>query len=143
MIQQLNKKRVNQKIDILDFLSDNFNYDFYVTKDNIRYYINDNLNLFLNESEPVLFYENCGDVEGVLGVWRGFGKDKKRHYVKICAKNVHVAKGLLTVLLWNSEFKNLFVKIRKDSEFVGIFREKNFRFKGGRGVQLLLHRKNK
>ena len=81
-----------------------------------------------------------GDYTGIIGVWRSIGGGKKRYYIKLAAKDFNVAKNLLTVLLWNFE-QDLYVKLRKDSKFVSAFKNKGFRFKGGRGCQILLYRK--
>lgn len=142
MIQIFNKKDKNLRIELSYFLSNNFDYDFYITKENTRYYINECTELFLKECEPILFSECEGEINGVLGIWNGVGQDIKRHYIKLCTVDCKVAKSLLTVLLWNYGFKNLFLKLRRDSKFFETFREKSFRFKGSHGSQILLHKRN-
>ena len=42
--------------------------------------------------------------------------------------------------MWHTR-KDLYVKIKKNSPFVGSFKSKNFRFIGSRGNQILMERK--
>ena len=140
MIEKLKKKP--NYYELISFLIDSFNYDFYVTENNVRLYMTDIVNLkkFLKQTSVVYFEKEHGDYVGIIGIWKSIGGGKARYYIKLAAKDFNTAKKLLTVLLWNFE-KDLYIKIRKDSEFVSAFKNKGFRFKGGRGVQLLLYRK--
>ena len=127
---------------LVEFLNNNNNYDFYLTKDNSRLYITDvqSLRMLLRESIDVYAQKEKGNFTGVILLWRSSGGGKSRFFVKLVAKDKKVAKDLLTVLLWNTNME-LYAKIRKDSEFLQVFKSKGFKFKGGRGVQILLHRK--
>ncbi len=141
MIQPIRKKKLNYQ-EIVLFLIETFDYDFYITHDNIRLYMTDikNLKKFLRESVITYALKEGGDYQGVVGVWKSIGGGKTRYYIKLAAKNFNIARNLLTVLLWNFE-QDLYIKIRKDSKFVSAFKNKGFRFKGGRGCQILLYRK--
>lgn len=127
---------------LLDFITETNDYDFYYTKDNTRIYITDinNLKTFLRGTSIAYGYRNKGDYQGIIVAWKSIGGDKKRYYIKIKAKSKKVAQDLLTVLLWNFN-KDLFCKIKKDSQFLEVMKFKGFRFEGSRGTQILLHRK--
>ena len=142
MIERLTKFSVTECEWLTEFLNSNFNYDFYFTDNNSRIYANDkkSLKTFLKNSESVFVLKEKGDYKGIIMVWKSVGGGKTRHYVKVNAENNKIAKDLLTVLTWNSS-RDLFVKLRKDSPFLTAFKQKGFRFAGGRGIQILLRRK--
>ena len=141
MIEQLTKKPKKYE-EIIIFLTNQFDYDFYITENNVRLYMTDKSNLkkFLRQSSLVFYKKEKGDYKGIIGVFKSIGGGKTRYYVKVAAVNFNTAKDLLTVLLWNFE-KDLYIKIRKDSKFVSAFKNKGFRFRGGRRCQILLYRK--
>lgn len=143
MIEQLTKKLKNNEYNELNtFFLDYFDYDFYITQENIRLYMTDKTNIkkFLKQCVKVFIKKEKGNYQGLIGIWKSLGGGKVRYYIKIVAIDFTVAKDLLTGLLWNFE-NDLYVKIRKDSKFVSAFKTKGFRFVGGRGCQILLRRK--
>lgn len=142
MIQAFHIKNNLDLYDLLDFIKKETDHDFYYTKDNSRIYISDRYKLkeFLKNSESVYVYEKNGDYLGLVLVWKSVGGGKERYYIKIRAASIDIAKDLLTVLVWNTR-RDLSVKIRKDNRFVPVFRNKGFRFMGGRGIQILLNYK--
>lgn len=142
MIERLNIHKIIELDWLVEFLNKNNNYDFYLTKNNSRLYIRDRLTLSLlfKESVDVFIKKEKGDYVGIILLWSSAGGGKKRFFVKLSAGSTSIARDLLTVLLWNAKTE-LFVKIRKDSPFLQVFKSKGFKFKGGRGVQILLHRK--
>lgn len=144
MIQSFyySKKKQSLFNNLFDLILKHSNIDFYLTKNNIRYYMVDqqNLKLFLNEIILSYVIEEKGDYDGFIGVLKSIGGGKKRYYIKLIAKNFKIAQQLLNVLLWNFD-ADLYIKINKNSTFVSAFKNKGFRFKAGRGVQLLLYRK--
>ena len=145
MIEKVNIRNEKNHIWLIDMFNQIRDYDFYFTEDNARIYITDSKSLkrLFKSSENILTVENDrGDYSGIIMMWKSEGGGKTRFYVKMCARDEETANNLLTSLLWNSN-DELFVKIRKDSKFIPIFKSKNFRFQGGRGCQLLLKRKPK
>ena len=142
MIEPLKKRKKLNYGELIAFLIEKFDYDFYITENNVRLYMTDKTNLkkFFKQTAIILYNKEHGDYSGIIGVWKSIGGGKTRHYVKLNADNFDTAKNLLTALLWNFE-RDLYVKIRKDSKFVSAFKNKGFRFKGGRGCQILLYRK--
>jgi hypothetical protein len=138
MIDQYKKRNF---IGLLDFLKTNRSSDFYITEQNIRYFANDekSLNKILNNSKFVYVQEEKGDIIGIVLVWCSIGNNIKRYFVKLNAINGEIARNLLTVLSWNC-FNELYIKVRKDSPFVNVLKEKGFNFRGDRGREILLHR---
>ena len=142
MIEPLVKRKNLNYGELVQFFIENFDYDFYITESNVRLYMTDKSNIkkFFKQTATVLYKKERGDYKGVVGVWKSEGGGKTRHYIKLNADTFNTARDLLSVLLWNFE-KDLYIKIRKDSKFVSAFKNKGFRFKGGRGCQILLYRK--
>ena len=129
---------------MLNFLREDFDYDFYYTHENARIYITDihNLKRLLKSSHYIYTLEENGEYVGIVLLWKSHGGGKERYYVKIKATSDEVAKKLITVLLWNTR-KEVYAKIRKDNKFLSTLRNKGFKFLGGRGVQVLLSYKPK
>ena len=138
----LNKKTNLQSL--LDFIMEEVDFDFYYTLDNTRIYITDIpiLKQFLKACRNIYVLQDCGDYLGIVMLWKSVGGGKQRYYIKLKAKNTTIAKHILTVLLWNTKY-DIYAKIRKDNKFVSTFRNKGFRFLGGRGIQILLMHKPK
>ena len=135
------KKNAKNLVSLLDFVQNNFDQDFYLTQQNERIYpteIYQLKELFKNSS---LFYylEKNGDYVAFVLVWKSFGGDKKRYYVKLLAKNIEAASDVMRVLLWNID-NELHVKLNKKHSFLSVFRRNGFKFVGGRGRQVLLRR---
>lgn len=140
MIKELtDKKDISDLIDIVQSL-DCEKDDFYLTKNNQRIYAKDadSLKEFLKEAFNI-YYVNDNDSKGIILVWKSIG-EITRNYIKIIASDFETAKKLTTVLLWSFKEK-LFIKIRKDSLYLQIFKEKGFQFLGGRGKQILLEKR--
>lgn len=112
--------------------------EFYITENNQRIFVNNekNLNILLKNSHHI-YYEENELKTGVVLIWKSYGGDKTRQYVKLIATDHETAKNLITILLWNYE-NDLFVKLKKDSKFISAFREKGFKFAGGRGTEILM-----
>lgn len=137
MIIPYNKK---EYVNLLDFVQNYVNDDFYITKNNQRLIIKDykTLNLFLKESFNIYICKEK-DIQGVIALWKAKVKEIIRSYVKLNATDKKVADKLLDILVSNYN-NDLYVKIRKDSEFLEIFKRRGFKFFGDRGSQLLLYR---
>lgn len=143
MIEKLTKLTPSIALELVDYIAENSDYDFYFTKDNSRIYITDEKSLkqFLRETVQAYVYkDDRGDFQGIILVWKSIGAGTKRYYVKMNARSAKIATDLLTVLTWNFN-RELFVKIKKDNKLTEAFKYKGFRFIGGRGAQILLQRK--
>jgi len=131
-------------IELLDYITSNRNTDFYITQDNKRKYINnsDDLKKLIKNSSTIYLSIEEGKILGIILVWVSLGNNLKRRYIKINALNEDVVRGLLTVLLWNYD-NEYYVKIKKDSKNIKVFKEKGFIFRGNRGSEILLVKKIK
>ena len=112
MIEKFNPSKKNALLELLDYLQNNKDYDFYYTKDNTRIYITDMTSLkgLLRECSNVYIYSERDDYKGVIMVWKSMGGDTHRYNVKINAQSARIAQDLLTILTWNFN-KELFIKI--------------------------------
>lgn len=126
------------KIHILDYLQTKKDDNFYITEDNKRFVV-DSLDLFkkllIKSTKVFVMIER--DVKGIILVWKSIGNGITRYHIKITADNEQVARDLLTALLW-SEFKQLYIKLKKTSPLITVFKEKGFVFMGDRGKEILL-----
>ena len=138
MIIPYNKKEL---IDLLEFIKNNINDDFYITKNNERLIIKDyiTLNLFLKECFHI-YIDKDEEINGVIALWKGKAGNIIRNYVKINAKDKKTADRLVDILVANHNV-DLYIKIKKSSEFVEVLKRRSFKFLGDRGSQLLLFRK--
>jgi hypothetical protein len=137
-----NKKTNYQSL--LDFITADFDFDFYYTHDNSRIYISDipTLKRYLKACRNIYVLQDCGDYLGLAMLWKSVGGGKQRYYIKVKAKTTNIAKNVITVLLWNTH-QEVYAKVRKDNKFLQTFRNKGFRFLGGRGIQILMMYKPK
>jgi len=126
---------------LLEFLNEYSDMDFYYTENNNRIYITDSASLkkLFRNCHVIYTKKEKGDYVGIILIWKSIGGGITRYYVKVVSKTSQIAKDLLTVLLWNCSLE-LYTKIRKDSKFLSVFKSKNFKFIGIRGIQILLKR---
>lgn len=143
MIIKLNPAAKKHYTAILDFIASNFDSDFYATQDNKRVYITTEYQLkrLFKESKNIYALADRGDYHGIALIWVSTGGDTKRYYIKILTPSKNVADDLLTQILWDYPDTELFVKIKKHNRLLSTFYRKGFKFLGGRGSQILLHRK--
>ena len=137
MIVKYNKKK--HEIDLILLVKENFNYDFYITENNNRIIIKDNISikkLFRNVTIAYIS-ENKSEIDGVMLIWQAVGANVKRNYVKFNVLNKKVAENLLNTLVQDYKGK-LYIKIKKDSLYLQLFKDNDFRFCHDRGSELLL-----
>jgi len=143
VIDQLKISKKTNFCSLLNFIVNERDYDFYFTENNERFYVTDEKSLkrFIKVCRFIYVLEEKGEYQGIIMLWKSTGAGTDRYYLKMRAENDKVANGLITVLLWNTQ-KEVFAKIRKDSKFFSVLKQKGFRFLGGRGVQVLLSKKS-
>jgi len=141
MIELVRKKTISEYFDLIDIVRNCDNQDFYITENNQRIFVKNTSDLkkLLKNSYNV-FYENEFDRKGIILVWKSFGGEKARKFIKLVADSKQEVRDLLTILLWRYN-KELYVKLRKESPYISVFREKGFNFIGNRGSEVLLFRK--
>ena len=141
MITRINIKNKDDYIWLIEFISQNFDSDFYVTENNSRIYIRTvkDLKVLFKNTIVMNGLKVDGEYAGFVLIWKSYGGDKKRYYVKLLANDEHIAGNLLKCLLWNYNW-NLYTKISKTHKFITVFKKSGFKFAGGRGRQLLLKR---
>jgi hypothetical protein len=138
MIEKYRKRDI---ADLTLFVKENRDYDFYITKDNERFIINNCslLKNLLKSSNRVLLSKEGNYINGALFIWIAKSNEVKRNYIKINA-TPSIADKLLTVLFWN-EREDLYIKVNKSSRLLNVLRNKGFYFYHDRGNELLLIRR--
>jgi hypothetical protein len=131
----LSKKEKSEISFLISETTDTYG-DFYITKNNLRLFIKDNLDVFfdcIKKGDKIAF-----DKEGIA-VITGFSDKMPRKYLKILAKDINHVPSLLKVVFWNIK-EDLYIKVKKNNPLKDILTKNGFKFKGGRGREILLVR---
>jgi hypothetical protein len=131
--------KIREKIDIIILMEElkDFYGDFYLTKNNLRLYIKENLeSLFktIKKGDKVIIGK-----EG-LAIITGYADHNPRKYVKLLTKDLIVAEKLLKFINWNFEIE-LYAKLKRNNPLLNSFYKNGFNFCGGRGKEVLIMRK--
>jgi len=137
MIVKYNKEK--HYLDLLGFVIDNTNNEFYYTENNLRKIIRDDTTLktLLKNAHDIYVDENDGNISGIIMLWEAVGGDKKREYVKFSVYNESYLNNLLKIFSYETK-GDLYIKIKKDSKYLQCFKNNGFQFKNGRGSEVLL-----
>lgn len=136
---QISKKEKDKINIILTEIVDAYS-DFYITRNNLRLFIKDNLHLLweaLKNGDKIVFGE-----EGILFI-TGWSDKSDRKYVKILTNTEDNADKLLKILSWNMSDTDLYAKIKKESPIAKSLQKNGFKFKGDRGKEILLCKSKK
>jgi len=129
----MNKQKIR---DTLSNLVDIYG-DFYVTKNRIRYYIKENLDLLftcLENGDKVVCNES-----GVLVVI-GYSDNSPRKYIKILSSDLESITSLLQDIS-TEVTEDLYIKIKKNNPIKLILQKNGFVFHGDRSKEILLVKK--
>ena len=122
---------------ILDNLID-FYADFYLTKNNLRLFIKQNLEILfeeLDKGDKIVYND-----KGVL-VINGFSDNRDRKFVKILCDDLKTGDELLKAL---DELKmDLFIKIKRTNPLKETLEKNNFKIFKNRGKEFLLKKISK
>jgi len=131
-------KKERYNIDVLiDELVD-FYGDFYITRNNLRLFIKENIELLyecLKKGDKIAY----SDKDGIVFV-TGFSDKSKRKYVKLLSTDVESADRLLKVVGWHINC-DLWAKVKKNNPIKKALIKNNFRFFGDRGKEIIFCRK--
>ena len=111
--------------------------DFYITKNNLRLFIKDNLDILfqdLKKGDKVTFND-----KGLIVVC-GFSDKANRKYIKILTENLETANELLKEIITKFNDIQLYVKLKKNNPVLKVFYDNKFYFNGDRGREILLVR---
>lgn len=115
------------------------NSDFYITKNNLRLSIKENLNIALNDvvnGDRLFYSENsivfiCGEAD-----------KSKRNYLKFLTKTSDDLELIMNLV--NKEYEDdLYAKLKKENEFIVTLLNMGFEVYKNRGKELLLFRQGK
>ena len=111
--------------------------DFYITKDNLRLFIKDNISLLfegLKAGDKIVYSKDS------IIIVTGFSDKNPRKYIKLLNKNEEAANELLNMLAWNLKC-SLWAKLKVRNPLVKILQENGFAYYANRGKEILLVRK--
>ena len=130
-------KKEKEKINGMIQEYPDYHCDFYITKDNLRLFIKENISLLFDglKRGDKIAYDKSG-----LAIVTGFSDKNPRKYIKFLVKNEKTANDLLRVLSWNLSC-DLWVKLKRTNPIVLILKENGFKFYASRGKEILLVRK--
>lgn len=125
MIEPYKSKYLTSVLDLLH------NKEFSVTDEKT-------LNKFLKKYKNLFIMIEKGDCLGLIGTYTF--PNEIGEYIKIVGISDSSYDKLLTVLLWHCK-KDLYIRFKKGSNFINIFKNKNFEFIGYKDNELLFYRK--
>jgi hypothetical protein len=132
----LSKKEQSEIASLICEITDIYG-DFYLTKNNLRLFIKENLQTLFEclKKGDKIAYGEMG-----VAIITGFSDKMPRKYVKILTNKPEDATKLLQALHW--EIKgDLYTKIKKNNPLKEVYEKNGFEFLGGRGKEILLIRK--
>ena len=135
---RLTKKEKLQITEMVKTISDPFS-EFYLTKDRLRLYIAQNLELLfasLKKGDKIIYNENS------IAILDGFSDNYKRHYIKFLSKSPSDIDNLLKNLTWNLKI-DIWCKIKKNNPLLSILQNNEFNFFADRGRECLIYRATK
>jgi len=137
---KLSKKEEKKVKIILSNLLDSY-LDFYTTKQNLRLFIKDNLEIVFKSLEKgdYIFYDT--EENGLLFVF-GYSDNFNRKYIKLLTKNINSVHILLLSLFINIK-EDLYIKLNKRNPLIPLLLYYNFEFMGNRGREVLMVRRRK
>lgn len=131
-LSQKDKKIIETVLyDLVDLYS-----DFYLTKDNLRLAIKENMYLLYNllsKGDKIIF-----DEKGIA-VIIGFAEKSPRKYLKILAKDNKTFDRLIKNVDWNLPY-DIYAKVKKNNPLKEILLKNKFKFRGNRGQEILLYK---
>ena len=134
---QLTKKEESNLKILLDEMTDIYG-DFYITRNNLRLFIKENVDLLykcLKKGDKIAFDENVGIIFAT-----GWSDKAKRKYLKILPRDAESADRLLKIFLWHVNC-DIYAKVKKNNPVKRALQKNNFKFIGDRGREILLYRK--
>lgn len=129
-ILEVEKKEIDS---VLQEVSDIYS-DFYITKDNLRFFIKENSEFLydnLKKGDKIAYNE-----KGIMFI-TGWSDNSRRIYIKVLSEDEQTIDQLLQVVLWNVQC-DLWIKIKKNNPCNQVFQNNGFKFFGSRGKEILL-----
>lgn len=108
--------------------------DFYITKNNLRLFIKDNLDILfdgLKKGDKIAFNERG------LAIATGYSDNSERKYLKILTIDLKDVDALLKIIYWNVK-EDLYCKVKNNNPLKDQLLKSGFKFVGGRGKEILL-----
>ena len=133
---RLIKKEIVKITEMVQELHDYFG-DFYLTKNNLRLFIKENISLLfegLKAGDKIVYSKDS------IIIVTGFSDKNNRKYIKLLNKSEAAANDLLHMLSWNLKC-SLWAKLKVRNPLVKTLQENKFVFYANSGKEILLVRK--
>ena len=113
--------------------------DFYITKNNLRLSIKENINIVLSDvtKGDLMFY-----TENAVALICGIADKFSRKYLKVLSKSKEDLELLLNIV-YKEYDGDLYAKLKKDNEMITVFLDNQFDVFKNRGKEILLFKKGK
>ena len=113
--------------------------DFYFTKDNIRYYIHENLNMFFDGiKKGDKIFTNETTIVSIIG----YSDNATRKYIKILTSDINLNIDFLKTILDNTT-DIIYAKYKKNNPITAVLLKNRFEVVALRGKEILLIKANK
>jgi len=134
--QILSESDREEVLNVLNRIPDIYG-DFYITKNNLRLFIRENLTTFLKEvaKGDLIVWSDEG-----IAVVVGIADRGNRNYVKIIASNGFAANDLYKSIEKEYRGKELWSKIKRNNPFLKTLEYNGWTFSHGRGKEVLMHK---
>jgi len=130
-------KKEKEKILLFVNETDDVYRDFFITSNNVRLFIKENINVLfenLKKGDKIVYNDNC------IALVTGFSDNFKRHYIKFLIRDEKSIGTFLNSLSWNLKI-DLYCKLKKNNDIIDVLKANGFQFLGSRGEEVLLIRK--
>lgn len=153
---QLTKREESELSFLIGELPDLYK-EFYLTKNYLRLYIKDNLEVLfdlLKRGDKIIFDKEKTAIAIIIGfadkkikIFDINTKQEKlvdsRKFVKILSKDETGADRILKIVNWHFSNIDLFTKLKKENPIIKVFYDNGYKFNAGRGFELLLKREKR
>lgn len=134
------KLNIEEKEEVKNIIKDLVDVygDFYITKNNYRLYIKENLDLLFNGLDfgDKIIYNKKG-----IAVILGFSDKSERKYLKILVKDINDVEEFIKEIDYSINI-DLYTKLKKNNPIIPLLKYCGFEFKAGRGKEILLFKRS-
>lgn len=132
ILTKLNQEQKTKVTQIVNKITD-YSGDFYITQNNLRLYIRENLEILFNlldKGDKIVINHDA------IGIIVGHAEKTKRKYVKLLSNDKKTADEILQLIILDSD-EDLWVKIKNNNSLLDVFKNNGFFYYKNRGAETL------